>query len=419
MSSSFSFFFTEKGDKLDFLRQASKLDNSGTLHKIVTQLEELKSFVPNVLQDFFLETLKLFRSTISENVHPAELVCFLSFFLSFPCHHLTLFFVLQRVFREFAHLWSLEERLQLLGDKFQPYREMDQAWETSYFEVDLDNLLSSSRRIITPSLPKIISTEKALRIRYVSSRSGTQQGQDDGGLCRDWFHRLSNELVEPKHSLLKAQDEVFTGRFQLDLEKEAESSAAREHLLFLGRMMGIALVLNIPLSVDFIPLFYKFLVKQEYDVQDLEFVDNALLRSLKKLEELSQGSAENFATAADSITFTRSNQSDAEEVQLTKENFLEFKALKLRQKLHGDQHERMALVRSGLAEYLPFQYLVLLDSEELRSLINPGGPSSSLFPEWKRLTTYEDLSPDSVIKIFPLLLCLSLLSPAHSLFDDM
>ena len=363
--------------KLEFLGQTAKLDPTGTLANIMAHLQALEPIFVTVTNDFFYETLKVFRASLTPTSSLVEL----------------------RVFHEFSRLWSLEERLRLLSEKIQPFREVDQAWETTYSDVDLDNLLSSSRKVITGSLVKTISKEKPLRVRYISSAGGLQQGQDDGGLCRDWFHRLSEELSYPSLKLLKPQDEAFSGLYQLETGQLGSGPAhLRENLLLLGRLLGLSVVLNIPLSLDFIPPVYKSLVREEVVLQDLAFIDSALCRSLKVLEDLSKGDEAAFAAAAHSLTFTRPGQ--VEEQPLTQGNFAEFKALTLQEKLVGPFQERMDVVLAGLGEYLFLNDLALLRAEELRGMVSSGGANALNLGEWKKLTLYEDLAPDSTVVVW-------------------
>lgn len=256
--------------------------------------------------------------------------------------------------------------------------------------------------MLSEGLAKLISSQRPLRIRYFSAVSGTQQGQDDGGLCRDWFHRLSNELAHPSTRILKTQDENFSGRYQLENEADL-SGLDKQNLVFLGRLLGLALVLNIPLSLDFIPLFYKSLVREDHNLQDLAFVDKGLFRSLEKLDEFSRRDTDDFETAAESITFMRPvGEGGSEEISLTRANFLEFRAGVLRERLVDAQLPRVALILEGLTEFIPLNYLVLLQAEELRSLISSGGSNTLNMEDWKRQTIYEECTAETV--------CLSCLS---------
>lgn len=146
-------------------------------------------------------------------------------------------------------------------------------------KIDPENLLPSSLKILNKDLANTISTKHPLRIRYASPSSGVQQGQDDGGLCRDWFHILSQEIVLPKYSLFHPGEHSFTGRYQLETSPNSSSSFVRSELCkMLGRMIAICLILDVPLTLDFVPSFYKALVGEEPDFSDLQFIDSSLVR---------------------------------------------------------------------------------------------------------------------------------------------
>lgn len=161
------------------------------------------------------------------------------------------------------------------------------------------------------------------------------------------------------------------------------------------------MVLNIPLSIDFAPSFFKTLTEENYVLQDLAFVNQAVFSSFQGLDKmLSENKEEEFNQAMNSITFS-STYPNGKEVELipngktisvTTENYEEYKKLILKEKLALINQAQYDLIKLGLNEYVPRSYLLLFSSIELRSLICSEIETRFDIEEWKKATIYEDCS---------------------------
>lgn len=134
-------------------------------------------------------------------------------------------------------------------------------------------MLNSSFKILSPNICSRLKESHPLRVKYVSS-IGPQYGQDDGGLCRDWFSRLSQELVLPSGQLFQPQEGNFVGKYQFKTFAHQKS----DHYRLLGRLIGLSIILDLPLFIDFVPSIYKGLIGEELILHDLSFVDDSFFR---------------------------------------------------------------------------------------------------------------------------------------------
>jgi len=81
---------------------------------------------------------------------------------------------------------------------------------------------------------------------------------------------------------------------------------------------------------------------------------------------------------------------------VNEDNFTEFEERLLRYKLLDCIKSQIDWIKQGMAEFFPPSTLLYFNSEELRTILSYKGNTSLDLEEWKRLSTYEDISPNSV-----------------------
>ncbi|CAB4005436.1 ubiquitin- ligase E3A-like, partial [Paramuricea clavata] len=118
--------------------------------------------------------------------------------------------------------------------------------------------------------------KKALKIRYVG---GGEEGLDLGGLQKEFFHIIINDIIQPDYGMFTYLEEVermWINCNSLELESD---------LLFelVGTLLGVAIYNGIILDLHFPPVIYKKLQGCKTDLADLKDVQPLLARNLQSL----------------------------------------------------------------------------------------------------------------------------------------
>lgn len=104
-----------------------------------------------------------------------------------------------------------------------------------------------------------------------------EQGLDYGGLSREYFTLLSNELFNPQYSLF---EHAIKDDYMLQINPNSEFN--EEHLdyfHFVGRIAALAVFHNRFLGSVFVPTFYKLMLDKPVVLEDMK-IDGEYYRSL-------------------------------------------------------------------------------------------------------------------------------------------
>ena len=134
------------------------------------------------------------------------------------------------------------------------------SWEKGCckIEINRNDLLKESIDIIDK-----VNLFKELKIIFQG-----EQGEDAGGLLREWFTICFKALESD----------------QLKLFIVSESN----EFSYNGKLLGKALLDNITINICFNKLIYKMILKEEITLDDLLFIDNPLYTSLHNLKDLEE-----------------------------------------------------------------------------------------------------------------------------------
>ncbi|CAH8622925.1 unnamed protein product [Schistosoma rodhaini] len=117
-----------------------------------------------------------------------------------------------------------------------------------------------------------------LRCRLFISFTG-EEGLDYGGLSREWFFKLSTELLNPMYCLFE-----YASGNNYALQINPASSVNPEHLeyfRFVGRFIALALYHSRFIDNGFTLPFYKRMLNKNITLADIETVDVEYYNSLK------------------------------------------------------------------------------------------------------------------------------------------
>jgi len=116
-----------------------------------------------------------------------------------------------------------------------------------------------------------------LHIQFVGER-----GQDAGGLRREWFTELSNQMFNPNLGIFKLADSGVT------YYPNPHSSIQEAHLdyfKFIGRIIGKAILEENYIECSFVKALYKIMRGTPLTWNDLEDYDNSYYTNTKWMLE--------------------------------------------------------------------------------------------------------------------------------------
>lgn len=139
--------------------------------------------------------------------------------------------------------------------------------------------------LLEDAYQKIMSfhTKKELqKSRLYISFTG-EEGLDYGGPSREFFFLLSRELFNPYYGLFE-----YSANDQYTVQISPMSAFVDHYndwFRFSGRVLGLALIHQYLLDAFFTRPFYKYLLKSDCDLSDLEYLDANFHQSLMWLKE--------------------------------------------------------------------------------------------------------------------------------------
>lgn len=213
-----------------------------------------------------------------------------------------------------------------------------------------------------------------------------EPGYDAGGLRREFFDKLSREIV-------KAESHVFRqhgGYVKPDPLADKHHSDVHRLFSVVGMLCARAAIHQILLDISFAPSIYKVLLGKTLSPVDLKDDDPELWASLEAIKSLD---AEVLDGAGLYFTATQYDQSVVElvpsggDIQVTVENREEYIAKRALWHIYASVQPMMDAFREGFHEAVPLRILSIFESDELPKVINGSTEFSVAF--LKKRTRYE------------------------------
>lgn len=201
-----------------------------------------------------------------------------------------------------------------------------------------------------------------------SSRDTGETGLDYGGMSRDWFLSLSEEMMSEKFELfVRKGNEYF-------INHHADSAQHTERFYFVGTIMGLAIYHGKLFHSYFNLPFYKSVLERDLTMDDLQLIDEQLYKSLKYIQDNDTGIDDLCLTfsVVEELPDGTEREVDLKEkgrnIAVTKENKKEYVELCVQYYLHrGDK--QINAIKSGLYEFVPLNLLTSLFDPEVSARI--------------------------------------------------
>ncbi|VDM57399.1 unnamed protein product [Angiostrongylus costaricensis] len=200
-----------------------------------------------------------------------------------------------------------------------------------------------------------------------------EEGQDAGGLLREWFSVITREIFNPNYALfITAPGDMVTYMIN------KASYINPEHLdyfKFVGRLIAKAIYDNKLLDCYFTRAFYKHILNLPVRYQDLESEDPAFYKSLEFLlnnpiDDL--GLDLNFSLEVEEfgVRSIRDVKPDGRKIEVTDANKEEYVKLVCQMKMTGSIRKQLDAFLTGFYEVIPKQLISMFNEQELELLIS-------------------------------------------------
>lgn len=219
-----------------------------------------------------------------------------------------------------------------------------------------------------------------------------EMGIDAGGLAREWFQLVTEEIFDPDMGLWQSS---ATNQMCMQINPASEIACPEDHLIyfrFLGRVMGKALFDRQLVAGHMVQHLYKQMLGWPLTFGDLELVDEDYYKNLKKLADMPPEQVEYLCL---DFTTTEETMGEKKEVLLVpngnqmevqSDNLPEYFEACLKYKLNGQVLAQLNELLLGFFDVIPEPLLTIFDFQELE-LLMCGLPEIDL-SDWRDNSEY-------------------------------
>ncbi|CAH1779730.1 unnamed protein product [Owenia fusiformis] len=223
-----------------------------------------------------------------------------------------------------------------------------------------------------------------------------EEGLDYGGPAREWFFRLSHEVLNPMYCLFE-----YANNNNYCLQINPASTVNPDHLTyfkFIGRFIAMALYHGKFIDSGFTMPFYKNMLSKKLTLADIESIDPEFYNSLVWIKEndIEECGLELFFHA-DFEILGKLNQVElkpgGENIQVTEENKEEYITLMTNWRFNRGVEEQTKSFLEGFNEVVPLQWLQYFDERELELMLC--GMQEIDVDDWERHSIYRHYTRNS------------------------
>eukprot|EP00753_Platysulcus_tardus_P007768 PLAT15478.5.p1 GENE.PLAT15478.5~~PLAT15478.5.p1 ORF type:complete len:938 (-),score=369.49 PLAT15478.5:1820-4633(-) len=231
--------------------------------------------------------------------------------------------------------------------------------------------LTVDRWDVLASLEPLLSMSSAQLRRPLRVSFKGEEGVDQGGLSREFFHLAVPQLLATEVGIFQPTEDGRLHWFQPHC-----ADAAMDSFRLLGTLLALALFNGITLNLPVPLALFKLLLGQPCELEDLREVDDTLFRSLKRLLEL-DGDVSSLAldyeiavpTPDGGTTVVLRHAASGEPLQVTEWNRSDFVKQYIDYIFHKLPHPGFAALHAGFRGCCDSKLLALLQAEELQLML--------------------------------------------------
>lgn len=253
-----------------------------------------------------------------------------------------------------------------------------------YFRQELDRLDQNVRR---DDLPVHIRREHIFEDSYRELNRRTpeewknrfyvvfegEEGQDAGGLLREWYSIISREIFNPNYVLFTTSpgDRVT---YMINSASHCNSNHL-SYFKFVGRVIAKAIFDNKLLDCYFTRSFYKHILGKLVKYTDMESEDYSFYQGLvflleHNVNELGTELTFSLEVQEFGVTEIRDLVLNGRNIIVTEENKLEYVTLVCQEKMTGSIRQQLNSFLEGFYEIIPKRLISIFNEHELELLIS-------------------------------------------------
>ena len=152
------------------------------------------------------------------------------------------------------------------------------SWQVTY-----DNLIINRENCLNESMEKYLN--KSVNIwKEIHIIFNGEDPYDAGGITREWFMVIIEELEDKKLNLFEKSDcDEFSYVPSKNLINDEKTL---KYFKFIGILISKALIDNITINLCFNKIIYKLIINEQILFEDLKIIDTQLYYSIKELKKL-------------------------------------------------------------------------------------------------------------------------------------
>lgn len=217
-----------------------------------------------------------------------------------------------------------------------------------------------------------------------------EEGIDAGGLAREWFQLVTEEIFDPDMGLWQSS---AGNQMSMQINPASEISCPEDHLnsfRFLGRVMGKALFDRQLVAGHMVRYLYKHILGWPITFADLETVDEEFYKHLKQLTEFEdiEMMCLDFTTVEETLGVKKTIDliPNGSETMLDNDNLPEYLEACLKYRMLGRVKKQLNQLLLGFYDVIPEPLLTIFDFQELE-LLMCGLPEIDM-NDWMENTEY-------------------------------
>jgi len=282
-----------------------------------------------------------------------------------------------------AQMKSYEDKIQWFQDTC---AQLCVEWNEGHMRMNVrrDYLLSDSMEAVMSLTRKDL--RKVWRFEFIG-----EAGIDAGGLAREWFELVTEEVFDPDMGLWQNS---ATNQMCMQINPASEISCPDDHLIyfrFIGRVMGKAMFDRQLVKGHMVKHLYKHILGWPVMFNDLKDVDEEYYNSLKGLKDM--GSDVEYV----GVDFTVMEETlgvkqtvdlvpNGADMDVVEDNLPEYIEACLKYRLLGRYEAQLNELLLGFFDVIPEPLLTIFDFQELE-LLMCGLPNIDM-ENWMEHTEY-------------------------------
>ncbi|CAF1569596.1 unnamed protein product [Rotaria magnacalcarata] len=218
-----------------------------------------------------------------------------------------------------------------------------------------------------------------------------EEALDYGGVAREWFFRLSHEVLNPMYCLFE-----YANKNNYYLQINPASSINPDHLVyfgFIGRFVAMALYHEKFIDNGFSLPFYKRMLGKTLTINDLQSLDPEFYNSLLWIKDNNLDENDDLELYFNTTFELLGKVENVElkpggnDIKLTEANKVEYLELITQWRFTRGVEEQTKAFLHGFNEVVPLQWIQMFDERELELLLC--GISKIDVVDWERNTIYK------------------------------